>query len=93
MSDAMTIPPITDPLGRYWEQPDTSKILIDDEVALMDQRTHDDLAEYSASTPTGVYPGKAWKACRFGKSYLRWFGEPDGHPDGLPTYTRPIVIC
>ncbi len=48
-------------MGRNWDQPPTSDILIDDEYALMTKATFDRLAEYSCSTPSGVYPGKMWR--------------------------------
>jgi hypothetical protein len=55
------IPRITDPLGRSWEQPDRSEILLDDTHAVMTRRSFNKLHEYSGSFPTGVYPGKMWK--------------------------------
>jgi hypothetical protein len=86
------IPPMTDPLSWYWEQPPRNDVLLDDSHALMTQKTFDKLHEYSTATPSGVYPGKMWKA-RGGKNwYLRWYDAPDGHPDGLPTRTREIIL-
>lgn len=61
MNTANTIPPITEPMGRYWEQPDPSLIFIDGTHALMTRKTFDRLANYSASNPTGAYPGKIWR--------------------------------
>lgn len=55
------IPPITDPLGRSWRQPDRSLIEIDDTHALMTRLTFESLADYSASNPSGVYVGKMWR--------------------------------
>ncbi len=55
------IPPITHPMGQHWRQPSLAGVLIDDTHALMDQATFAALAEYSGTTPTGVYEGKAWK--------------------------------
>jgi hypothetical protein len=55
------IPPMTDPLGRHWKQPDRSSILVDDAHAVMDRHALETLAEYSSSRPSGVYPGKMWK--------------------------------
>lgn len=82
-----TIPPITDPLGRHWQQPDTTAILIDDTHAVMDSATFKRLAEYSATRPTGVYPGKMWRRhdglfdphCKpeDRRWLLMWFGECD----------------
>lgn len=87
-----TIPPMTHPYGKCWDQPATDRILIDDEVAMMDAKTFEALPEYSTTTPSGVYPGKCWKACRGAVWYLRWYGADDGDPRGLPTPTRKIVI-
>lgn len=72
------IPPITDEMGKYWEQPDPSKILIDDTHALMDKETFLALHDYSHSQPTGVYPGKMWRSGRKTVDgevwWLKWFG-------------------
>ena len=84
------IPLITDPMGRGWSQPDRREIVIDDTSALMTRRVFNQLHEYSASFPSGVYPGKMWKRhdggfdrqfrARGGKPTwkLVWFGN---HPD------------
>lgn len=79
------IPPITDPLGRSWRQPNPASILIDDTHAVMDARTFAALADYSSSLPSGVYPGKMWKrhdglfdrTCKPEERtwLLVWFGE------------------
>lgn len=93
------IPPITDPLGKHWHQPKRDGIAIDAEVAVMTRADFDLLAEYSCSTPTGVYPGKMWKrhqpyerpeSCHplpgravCGHWWLCWFGYAT---DGDPKY-------
>lgn len=80
------IPDMVHPFGKYWEQPDKSKILIDDKHALMSRHTLEELKEYSTTIPTGAYEGKMWKACLYtgnGKEmdwYLRWY---DSHPTDL----------
>jgi hypothetical protein len=86
------IPRMTDPLSLFWNQPDPQRFLIDDEVALMSKDDFYLLLEYSASTPSGVYEGKCWKAQLRGIWYLRWYGKDDGDPRGLPTPTRRIII-
>lgn len=55
------IPVMTDPMGRHWSQPDPAAILLDDTHALMTSATFGQLAEYSGTVPTGVYPGKMWR--------------------------------
>src|SRR5262245_65416000 len=43
-----------------WPQPAREEILIDETHAVMEGATLDRLSEYSASIPSGVYPGKMW---------------------------------
>jgi hypothetical protein len=86
------IPPITDPLGRYWKQPPADSVLVDDEVALMEKEHFDMLYDYSASIPTGTYAGKMWKSQRFDGWVLLWYeDDPDGQLD-LLLQRRPIVL-
>lgn len=97
------IPPITDPLGRHWDQPPTSDILLDDTHALMTTRTFEDLLEYSATNPTGAYEGKMWRRhdgafdrefrARGGKPVwlLCWYGESD-KPDHVSNNSRAIIL-
>lgn len=103
-ADALeVIPPITDPLGRSWDQPDRRLILIDDTHALMTRDTFDALAEYSCSYPSGVYPGKMWKRhdgafdarflARGGKPIwmLMWFGN-HADPTLCSNHSRLILL-
>ncbi|MEI8017490.1 MAG: hypothetical protein WCH39_04775 [Schlesneria sp.] len=85
---------MTDPLSKYWEQPSRDGILLDDHYALMDTCTFDKLKNYSRTVPSGVYPGKMWKAqCHeSGEWFLRWYGWDDGDPRGLPTLLRKIIV-
>lgn len=97
-----TIPPITDPMGKRWRQPDPAEIEIDCTHALMSQKTFDALPEYSCTFPTGVYPGKMWK--RFDglfdkkckpedrKWILMWFGECED-PTMCSNNFREILIA
>lgn len=55
------IPPMTDPLGRHWQQPSLDEVALDDTHALMTEHTFQRLSEYSCSYPGGVYPGKMWR--------------------------------
>jgi hypothetical protein len=87
------IPQMTDPLGRYWSQPKTSAIEIDDTHALMSIETFEALAEYSASKPSGVYPGKMWKCItRDERRYLRWYGEVPNDPKVCSINTREVLL-
>lgn len=87
----LEIPPITDPLGR-WEQPSLDQVLVDDDCAVVTAKAFEQLLDYSRSKPTGVYPGKMWKAEFAGRWYLRWYGADDGDPLGLPTYAKEIYV-
>ena len=89
-------------MGKHWDQPPTSDILIDDEYALMTQATFNRLAEYSASTPSGVYPGKMWRADNAAyhaaevakgayRHWLLWFGESE-NPDFVSNHSRKILL-
>ncbi len=104
VADKNAIPPITDPMGKYWRQPDRHAILLDDTHAIMPQHVFDSLSEYNCSMPTGVYPGKMWK-CHVG-SYdsrvkvedrywqLRWFGVHPTELESLVTNNaRTILIA
>ena len=93
MSAVGLIPPITEPLGRYWKQPSLDGILIDETHAVMTRRTFDELHEYSRSMPSGVYPGKMWKAImQDGTALIRWFGAVEGRPDLCSNNAREILI-
>ena len=56
------IPPITDLLGKHWTQPSRLDIEIDETHAMIPRAAFVQLADYTQSQPTGVYPGKMWKA-------------------------------
>lgn len=87
------IPPITDPLGRSWKQPNPERILLDATHAVMDRTTYDALLTYSTSVPSGVYPGKMWKAVfSDGTADLRWFGIVPGRPDVCSNNHRAILV-
>lgn len=93
MNDTDLIPEITCPLGRYWRQPPRDAILVDDKHALMTRTTFDELPEYSASTPSGVYPGKMWRREYQGRWYLRWFGSVPDQPELCSNNQREIILC
>lgn len=78
-ADALEIiPPITDPMGKHWDQPDRREILIDDTHAVMSLRSFNKLHEYSGSFPSGVYEGKMWKRHNgiFDREFIRRGGKP-----------------
>lgn len=86
------IPAMTDPLGRHWRQPNRDEILVDDTHALMTPSAMARLSEYSSSIPSGVYPGKMWKAQFGGQWFLRWFGEVPNRPDLCSNNQRLILV-
>lgn len=56
------IPELDSPFDQNaWRQPSRESILIDATHACMTQDTFAQLAEYSTTMPTGVYPGKMWR--------------------------------
>jgi hypothetical protein len=91
------IPPITDPLGKYWTQPDRTRILVDHEHAVMTHETLHSLADYSASTPTGVYPGKMWRRrekydANCNDWFLAWYGHSEKGPDFCSLHFRRVLL-
>jgi hypothetical protein len=96
------VPPMVDPHGRYWEQPDPARMLIDDTHAVMTPAAFAELKEYSASIPSGVYVGKMWKRhdgvydprCKPAdyRWLLCWFGESERGPDYCTTNCREILV-
>ncbi len=100
----MQIPPMTDPLGKYWKQPAADRILIDESHALMDRPTFDAFEDYSTSMPSGVYVGKMW--IRYDGAYdakflagggkpewlLMWYG-PSADPTACTINKRTILIA
>lgn len=101
MADKNIIPPMAHELGRHWIQPARESILIDDTHAVMDSTAFKNLPEYSASTPSGVYPGKMWKrhdglfdrTCKpeDRRWLLCWFGEVEGRLDICSNNYREIL--
>lgn len=79
---ANQIEPITDPLGKHWQQPKTSDIVMDDKFAYMSENTFKKLLNYSGSQPSGVYPGKMWRCYASGEDIhtLCWFSTDPVNP-------------
>jgi hypothetical protein len=77
---------MTDPLSVHWRQPPLEAIAVDDTHALMTERTLNELAEYSATIPTGAYHGKMWRRAVYAEGrppqdivgwLLCWYGPHD----------------
>lgn len=68
------IPLMTDPLGKYWDQPrDIRQAPMDETHVLLTARQLDDLLDYSSSYPSGTYDGKCWKRQGEDCWYLCWY--------------------
>lgn len=89
------IPPMTDPLSRYWRQPkDIRDAEMDKEHVLLTADQFAGLHEYSTSVPTGAYEGKCWKRQQTNGWLLCWYGEsPDDRPDLVTIHFRGILIA
>lgn len=104
MTTNIEIPPITDPMGRNWEQPRPGEILVDETHALMTRDAFEQLAEYSSTRPSGVYPGKMWKRHDgiYDHAYLAaggkpewllcWYGESEKGPGWCSNHHRKILL-
>lgn len=95
MSLEHEIPPITEPLGKYWDQPDRSQILVDSSHALMTHETLHSLADYSGSVPTGVYHGKMWRRReRYDCDdwFLAWYGHSEKGQDFCSLNFRRVLL-
>lgn len=101
------IPAMTDPLGKHWDQPrDICDAPMDEKLVLLTPRQFDDLPEYSASMPSGVYPGKCWKRQEYkrveidgelrmeptGKWWIGWYGESSKGPGWCSNNWREIAV-
>jgi len=88
------IPPMTDPRGKYWDQPSRDDIAVNGTHAVMSRSALERLPDYSRSKPSGVYPGKMWKAItRTGDAYLCWYGIVEGRDDVCSNNNRLILLC
>lgn len=87
------IPRITDPLGRYWDQPPLEEIELDETHALMTPYTFRALADYSNSRPTGAYPGKMWRTRLGDRWFLRWYAVDPSDSDFLLVHYREIILA
>ena len=87
------IPPMDDPLGRYWEQPRDIRLApMDDRHVLLTAQQRASLLEYSTTMPSGVYPGKCWRRQERDRDLLVWYGITDGRPDLCSIEFREILV-
>lgn len=92
--DGMQVIPDMDVnMGRSWRQPLRPDIQFEVSAdmtmpiiknipvhAYMWEADFEGLSDYSRSTPSGVYPGKMWKADWGGKWHLVWFADSERNP-------------
>jgi len=86
------VPEMTDPLGKYWNNPDRHKILICKDIAVMSKRSFKILHEYSTSLPSGTYTGKMWKRQSTEGWKLVWYGDICESDNTIAIYYRKIAI-
>lgn len=97
-TDENVIPPMTNPLGQYWDQPDPKNIVLDDNYAAMTREDFEKLPDYSQSEPTGKYNGKMWKG-KYGNRtsglswWLFWCHDEDAISNSIYISNRLILIC
>ncbi len=85
------IPMMTHPLGMGWDQPQRNEITLDEECAMMNHSTFDQLHDYSMSIPTGAYEGKMWKRVQSNGNWLVWYGISED-PNKVSINSLPILI-
>lgn len=99
-----TIPPMTEPLGRHWQQPDPDAILVDEHHAVMTRESFEQLLEYTGTIPTGAYAGKMWRRhqvdidARRGGVFsslwlLCWYSDDPEHAGYCRINYREILIA
>lgn len=89
MNERNTIPEMTDPLGKYWEQPDRAKILVDEKYALMEKEDFEMLHNYECSFPSGAYIGKMWRR----NNLLYWYDVSEKGQNFCKTKCREIILA
>ena len=103
MSAQHAIPPITDSLGKGWRAPDLTGLDVRGTYALLSPSEFKALPEYSTTMPSGVYPGKAWKANAMTRGndgrpvptdrwLLRWFGIVPGNDRVCSNNQLEIIV-
>lgn len=103
----MTIPKITEPLGRHWIQPLLGEIAFKEIIeiiswfpfkqrrvkrAVMTRQSLNKLSEYSLSQPTGCHVGKMWKCKILGDWWLKWFDFSSKGADYCSTKSVQILL-
>lgn len=97
------IPAMDHPYAKHWTQPDRSRIVLNDTHAFMHPSALDELADYSCSQPSGVYPGKMWRSSdAYDRKrdvtkplqwWLCWFDVSEKGDDYCSTKRRKVVLA
>ncbi len=88
------IPIMDDPLGKYWDQPnDIRHAIMDDKHVILSNYQIKQLPEYSATMPSGVYPGKCWQRVENNprRHLLVWYGDETLKKE-CPILFREILV-
>ena len=86
------IPPITDPLGMHWQQPDTEGMEFTDQLVQMSKEQFKLLKRYDRTLPSSVYEGKMWKcSASLSQDYLKWF-YPHPTDKGLMSVGTLVIV-
>lgn len=92
MTTTSIIPPITDPLGRHWNQPSREEIAVDEKHAVLSRKTLEKLMNYSHTYPSGTYEGKMWRLVTDdGVNVLCWYVQ-HADPSKLTVKYREILL-
>jgi hypothetical protein len=88
------IPELKSPYSTPPKQPADIRLApMDDTHVVLTRRQIAGLLEYSTTLPSGVYPGKVWKAIdASGTILLRWYGVCPEAPDTHCTNNQRIVL-
>lgn len=94
MCEINSIPAITDPMGRYWKQPDRSELEFRDGAAFMSAEAFDALYDYTYSHPSGLYAGKMWKSFHYGVNiwFLQYVDDDPHEKSTVIIYSRAIAV-
>jgi hypothetical protein len=87
------VPPITDPMGSGWKQPDSENFKFFQEVSggpmfvSMTEPEKNNLPRYDRGFPTGVYDGKMWLC----EDSLVWFAPYPEKPDHCRNMVAKLI--
>lgn len=88
-----TVPPITDPLGKYWDAPRREDLIFTLLHVHVTQHQFTKLPNYQYTLPTGTYEGKMWRR-KIGRHWflVYYFNLPNNTIDIGIGYFRIQII-